>query len=268
MLRAGSGRSDPWLTVAYPGAVVRTELHRGRDVLWSGAWNLEVRRNGRVAKPLAGWEKLVSFSDADADYLEIELRLTGGLSVQRHVFLARRDHFLLLADAVLGNEPASLEYRGCLPLGPRVSFQPAAESREGFLLGSGGKRKALVMPLAQPEWRTDPRGGSLHPTDRGLEICQSARGRSLFAPLWIDLKPRRISRPLTWRQLAVTEHFTVQPPEVAVGYRVRVGKEQWLVYRALAGRGNRALLGHNLARETLVARFRANGKVEPLLEIE
>jgi len=268
VLRAGWNRSDPRLAVVYPGTVVRTELHRGRELLWAGAWDLAVRREGRVAEPRAAWEELRWVCDAEVDYLELELRLTAGLRVRRHVLLAREDRFLLLADAVLGQQPARLEYRGCLPLGPGVSFQPAGESREGFLVGSGGKRRALVMPLAQPEWRGDPRGGSLGRTDRGLELRQSAYGRSLFAPLWLDLKPQRMWRPLTWRPLTVAEQFAVLPPEAAVGYRVRVGRQQWLVYRALASRGHRTLLGHNLVTEMLVARFRPDGHVEPLLEIK
>ncbi|MEX0714781.1 MAG: hypothetical protein WD278_20765 [Pirellulales bacterium] len=60
----------------------------------------------------------------------------------------------------------------------------------------------------------------------------------------------------------------VQPADPAVGYRVQVGRQQWLIYRSLAERGNRTVLGHNLISEFLVARFDRQGKVEPLLEIE
>jgi hypothetical protein len=41
-----------------------------------------------------------------------------------------------------------------------------------------------------------------------------------------------------------------------------------LIYRALASKGNRTLLGHNLLSETLVARFSNTGEVDPLVEIE
>ncbi len=46
------------------------------------------------------------------------------------------------------------------------------------------------------------------------------------------------------------------------------GGHQWLIYRALASKGNRTLLGHNLVSETLVGRFRRDGEVESLVEIE
>ena len=55
---------------------------------------------------------------------------------------------------------------------------------------------------------------------------------------------------------------------MAVGYRVAIGKKQWLIYRSLARPANRSLLGHNLESETLVARFDRRGEVESLIEIE
>ena len=66
----------------------------------------------------------------------------------------------------------------------------------------------------------------------------------------------------------MAQSLEVQPPEVAVGYRVAVGRRQWLIYRSLAARANRTLLGHNLSSEMLVARFKWTGEVEPLVEIE
>ena len=53
-----------------------------------------------------------------------------------------------------------------------------------------------------------------------------------------------------------------------MGYRVQSGAEQWVIYRSLAERGNRTLMGQNLVSEMLVARFKTNGEIESLLEIE
>jgi hypothetical protein len=227
---------------------------------------LEVRRDGEALQPASPWEEVCWVSDDDVDYLELEIELAGGLRVQRHFLLAREDRFVLLADAILGGAPARLEYRGVLPLCRGVSLEPAADSWEGFL--AEGKPAALVLPLALPEWRAGPPVGSLTQSDDGLEVCQSAQGCSMFAPLFFDLKPRRMTRQPTWRQLTVAEEREVQPHDAVVGYRVMVGKQQWLIYRSLAEAGNRTLLGHNLSTEMLVARFRRDGEVEPLLEIE
>jgi hypothetical protein len=266
MLRTGWSPNDPRLTVAYPNQSVDVELETRKHVLCSGPWELEVRCHGRLQQPTSDWQEVCWTSDDDVDYLELEIELTGGLRVQRHVLLAREDRFLFLADAILGEQPADLDYRGCLPLSQGITFQPAGETREGYL--GGRSRLALALPLALPEWRADDRVGSLTQTDRGLELCQRSRGRSMFGPLFFDLQPRRMGRSFTWRRLTVAENRQVQPDDASVGYRVMVGGRQWLIYRSLGPVGNRTLLGHNLTGELLVARFDRDGEVSTLLEIE
>jgi hypothetical protein len=259
-------RTDLRLTVAYPGSSVRTELVCGRQVLGSGTWDVEILRDGQRIEPDGPWQETCWLSDENVDYLELQLGCRGGIRVDRHILLAKRDRVLFLADAVLGRRRAKLEYRASLPLGERAFFQGAKETREGFL--KVRRARALVLPLALPEWRSDPQGGTLAETGRRLELTQRAEGSCLFAPLFVDLKPRRFSQPCSWRQLTVAEDLRVQGPDVAVGYRVLVGPDQWLIYRALSRKGNRTLLGHNLSTEFLVARFLRRGQVESLLEIE
>ena len=141
---------------------------------------------------------------------------------------------------------------------------PAEASREAFVetagRGQGITAGALVLPLALPEWRIDTRPGSLAAVDDRMELSQSATGSALFAPLFVDLDRRRIARPYTWRQLTVGENLAIQPPDVAVGYRVMVGRQQWLIYRSLAPAANRSLLGHNLVSGFLLARFDRQGR--------
>ena len=132
----------------------------------------------------------------------------------------------------------------------------------------GRKPRAMVLPLSLPEWLADRRSGELRQTAAGLELRQAAEGRAMLAPLFFDLDRRRMLRPLTWRQLTVAESWSVRPNDVAVGYRVAIGRRQWLVYRSLGPRRNRTLLGHNLSTEMLVARFGRKGQVKPLVEIE
>ncbi|MHB1034712.1 MAG: hypothetical protein ACYC35_09280 [Pirellulales bacterium] len=254
------------LAVAYDHCATRAELVSGRDVLWSGLWDLEVRVSGVAARAESAWESVLWVSDSDVDYLELEINLTGPLKVQRQIMLARRDRLLFLADAILGSQPQPLDYRATLPLAAGISFQLAHETNDGIL--AGAKTRAAVLPLALPEWRGAADAGRLVQTERGLELTQSATGRCLFAPLVIDLDPRRRGEPVTWRQLTVAEDRVVQPAETAVGYRVQIGKRQWLVYRSLARQGNRTLLGHNLSTAFVLGRFSRRGEVDPLLEIE
>jgi hypothetical protein len=295
VLRTDWSETCERLTIYYPGQSVSLELVCDGRPLLSGAWKCEVCRNGSPCVALTAWESTCWVSDEDVDYLELEIKLAGGLRVQRHVALARQDRFLLLADAVFsdgertessaqrrtadfggsvphdapapGCTPGTLEYRCTLPLDPGVSFHGAKDSREGFLQAVR-KRLALVLPLALPEWRSDSRVGELSTSTQGLELRQAIAGRGLFAPLFIDLDPRRLRGRFTWRPLTVAESLVIQPPDVAAGYRVAIGKQQWLIYRSLGPKGNRTLLGHNLSTETLIARFQRTGEVESIIEIE
>lgn len=266
VLRSDGSRSAPRLTVLYPDTSCRVELTCGKDVLCSGPWALELHVDGTPAAPTSEWTKLCWVSDDDVDYLELEIEFGQRLCVQRHLLLAREDRFLLLADAVLASRRAAIEYRGTLPLCQGVTFREACETREGVLVGR--KPRATVLPLALPEWLSDRRGGALASTRAGLELRQNAEAQALFAPLFFDLDRSRMNKPLTWRRLTVAESQVVQPADVAAGYRVAIGNQQWLIYRSLTGSRNRSLLGHNLQSETLVARFDRKGNVEPLIEIE
>jgi len=266
VLRPAWGRNEPQLTIACPDDAFRIELTQQQEPLLAGIWTPEVKVGGVKLRAESAWESLCWVSDDDIDYLELELRLSGGARLQRHVALAREDHFLLLADAVVDAPGDEIEYCGRLPFGPAAGFGQAEETWEGFLLGDRGS--ALVLPLGLPEWRIEDREGALESADGALQLWQRGQGPALFAPLFFDLKPRRLTRQATWRRLTVGANLEIQPPHVAVGYRAMVGKSQWLFYRSLAEAANRTLLGHNLATELLIARFDRHGEVDPLIEFE
>jgi hypothetical protein len=254
------------LTVSHGGQTVRCEFASGAELLLSGRWSAEVRTDGANAESAGEWREVCWVSDDDCDYLELEMELSAGLRIQRQMLLARDDQFLFLADAVLGERPCELSYRSRLPLARGLTVNAATETRE--LLLEADLARALVLPLALPEWRADPRGGSLGIEGDALELRQTWHGRSLFAPLWIDLSRRRADRAFTWRQLTIAEQRQNQPRDVAAGYRVQFGRRQWLVYRSLTEPRNRTLLGQNLSTDFFLGRFDREGETEPILEIE
>ena len=260
----------PCLSVEYSGREVQTALAFGEEILWSGPWEIEIRSNGRGVEPCSPWEEVCWLSDDGVCCLELEGRFSEGIRVQRFLLSAWEERFVLLADAIFAPSAADLEYCARLPLGDSIRFAPAEESWEGFLRNRG--RRALVLPLGLPEWRASPAAGALAETrimqGHHLELRQAAHGRALWAPMFIDLDAHRFRRQYTWRPLTVAENLRALPPDVAVGYRVLVGPRQWLIYRSLAARANRSVLGHNLATEMVVARFERKGQVEPIMEIE
>ncbi len=266
-LRSDWRPSASQLTVAFNSAQLDTELTSEGKCLYSGIWDLEVRWNNQLCQPVDGWEQVCWELNDDVAYLELEMQLTGDVTVQRHMVLARKEQFLFLADAVLGIQHGSIAYRSTLPLAGHSTFQGDAEAREGSLL-IGEKARARVLPLALSEWRTSSARGGLQASAAGVELTQSAEGECLFAPLFVDLNRKRLAKPLTWRQLTVGQLREIVPGDVAVGYRVQVGKTQWLIYRSLAPAAIRTVLGQNLMHEFLVGRFHTDGRVDTLLEIE
>jgi hypothetical protein len=161
-----------------------------------------------------------------------------------------------------------LEHGWQLPLAAEVEACGEAETRDA-LLRSGGKDIARLFPLALPEWRIDPRGGELAVGDGAMKLQQRTAARAVACPLFIDLDPRRIAKPCTWRQLTVAEALQIQPPDIAVGYRVQSGRDQWIMYRSQGPRGNRTLLGQNTACEFLVSRFLPKtGGIEELVQVQ
>ncbi len=272
---------DDRLLVDFSSQACQIELAASGRVAALGGWRLDVSHQGRPLRPISGWTTICWHSDADVDYLELQIELDEGVIVQRHFVLARDDRLLLLADAVLGSRAGGLEYRGAVPLSEGVAYRPAAETREGLIEagigepGAGSKKRGSrsiavvkVLPLALPEWREDDCGGELFAMDGGLELRQTTEEHRLFAPLLLDLDRRRFRRRLTWRTLTVAESLVAVSADRAVGYRAAIGKQQWIIYRSLAASGNRTLLGHNLSTETLVARFAPDGEVTPIIEIE
>jgi len=266
VLRGDWSRSGDRLAVRYDGPVVRMELDCGRDVVFRGAWKTCVTVAGEQRVPRGAWEEVCWESDDEADYLELEIELDSGGRIQRQILLARQDRFLYLADTVLGGADVDLTYRASLPIGPAIRFQAEKENWEGLLVGS--KPRGLVMPLALPEWRIAASHGALEASDTHLQWnCQSAHGNLVF-PLFIDLKPRRMTRQRTWRQLTVAQARQIQPAHVAVGYRVECHRDQWLIYRSVEPPANRTVLGQNLSSDSLVARFTRNGAIEEIVEVE
>ena len=260
-------RAEPVLAIDYSSRDLRLECWSGPQRLLAGTWTWETTVDGKRLEPTGTWDETCWFSDEDVDYLELSMDLSGGATLERQILLARDEMFLLLCDYVLDTAGGQLCHRYRLPLDETVEFEPEHETREGLL--KAGKSVARVLPLALPEWRTDPRIGQLTSNNGRLQLEQERPGTSMACPLLIDLQKSRAKKPCTWRQLTVAQSLEIQPPDVAVGYRAQCGKDQWLIYRSLAEAANRTVLGQNLSNECLVARFLApEGEVDELLEIE
>jgi hypothetical protein len=264
-MRSRLDRQSPQLTIAFDEAFPRLELVAEQPLL-QGIWNADLRVDGERLMPTTSWDEVCWHHDDDAAYLELETKFAGGWRLQRQILLARQEGFVLLADTILGDRSAALEYSASIPLAQGIAFQPEAETHEAWL--AGRSRKWLVMPLGLPEWRSDRPLGSLSAKDNQLTITSQQQGQNLFVPLLIPLNGSRGKLDYTWRRLTVAQQLEIQPPDVAVAYRAQVGDRQWAIYRALRERGNRTFLGKNLATEFFVGLFHRTGQMDTIMEVE
>lgn len=259
--------ASPRFAVAYANGQVRGELSSKREVLWTGAMPVQVIVDGQQHQAPSEWTQVCWQSDSDIDYLEVEADLELGMRMQRQFLLCRQDEVLFIGDAVLGNAaPHEFQYELILPLAENCEFLAERETTEGTLSCDG--RGFRILPLSIPEWRASSPEGRLSAMAKNLAYRVTGRGKNHYAALVVDLSSARASKAMTWRQLTVAEQRAEVSDDTAVGYRVQLGKQQWLIYRSLGDPASRTVLGHNLITEFLFGRFLPNGTVEPLLEIE
>jgi hypothetical protein len=251
----------------------RLEIAAGDRLVVDGEWDFQATVDGAAVAPESPWTVSCHESDDDATFLEVTAPLPGGLQAERVVVLLPAAGVVLLADAVTDagarlaadRRPQHLLLRSRLTTAGGGAL-PEDETREVIL--QAGRRHWRLLPLALPEWRCAPAPGTLECAGDVVEQRVEAHGGRVVAPLWIDADPRRVRRPLTWRQLTVADSRRNLGRHEAVGFRVQVGQEQWLVYRALDTPRNRTVLGCNVACEFLIGRIKASGEVARTLEIE
>lgn len=269
VIRTGWQRDSVRVLVDYRESVPRLEVATGDRLLVDGPWSWRVWCDGRPLEAEGPWTVSGFESDRKAAFLEITAPLGGDLRLERQVVVLARDAVVLLADAITttaGPCAAPLRIESGISLGSALEAETAEETREVVVYDT--TMRLLALPLALPEWSAAPAAGGLEAGDGRLVLRQDSPGGRLYSPLWLDCRPARIGRPLTWRQLTVADTRRNLPRHQAAGFRVQSGLEQWLLYRSLDLPRNRSVLGCNLSCEFLVGRIGGDGVVSRTLEIE
>ncbi len=265
--RVRSGR----MHVDYHGEQVRLELFNGKQPMLSGMVEASIQVDGEMCSPDGPWKEVCEYSDDDVHYLEIEQDWTSGAMLQRQYLLLREDRCVLLSDAIIPRlgqgDLGQLSYQSRLPATGLTSF--TADQRLRELSITTGKRKALCLPLAAPEWRVSPTLNDLQTASDGHLILTSAGKGRLYAPLWFDFAQGRLSRKRTWRQLTVADQLRIVKHAEAVGFRIQMGSEQWMIYRSLQDQKTRTVLGKHLIADFYCARFDpGDGAYEELITVD
>ena len=230
----------------------------------------EIIVDDQAVQLTGSFEVVCERHDDDVDYIEIQAELSNGGRLNRQWLLARSEEFLLVTDTVIPKPDSKIEYRCRWPLATGITTLAESETREVYLQTSGqvSKIKALVLPLALPEWKAEKFPGKLTAESDALVLEQQIIGDALYAPLVFDLNPRRSVKKRTWRKLTVGQDRQIVADDQAIAFRFQLSKRQWFFYRALASMGNRTFLGENVNSEFVFNRLHKSGKVSSLFEVE
>ena len=263
VLRSHWGLGSPALAVLFGNLEIELELANQKTLI-QGCCTPVISIDGQLRQPSSEICVTCDLKFDDLDILELEIDFDDW-KLQRQMIVTR-DGLVIISDNVLGQEESRIEYRCEFPLAEGVEVVEESSTTEAYL--RSGDSYGLVLPIALPEWKSARSEDKLFSQEGRLILNQAIDGQCLSAPLVLDLDPKRSLKPRTWRQLTVAENLEIVRQDVAVAYRVQIGKQQWVLYRALSRQGNRTFLGENVAVEFYIGRIDLKGNIESLAEIE
>ena len=245
------------------------EIAKGKTLI-SGSVFPELIVNGYPLTANGDPDVLIEYLEGRVAFAEIEWRFENDIVMQRQIVFSMEDKFAWIGDAVIlpdGAEPADIEYRCHWKLKDGIAPVAESETTETYLF-DGKTIRGLVVPPAFSEWKSGKSVGKLELAEDGFSLNASRQGTSLYVPVFLDLNPKRCLKPRTWRQLSVAENLQVVGADVAVAYRIQVGKKQFVFYRSMAEPKNRTFFGENVNTEMYFGRLEKDGTMTELVQIE
>jgi hypothetical protein len=284
--------------IDYSDEVMQIEIMGGRRTIFRGPLHTTIELDGVSQHPKGGWQSTCEYTDDDIHYLELEQPFSGGVVLQRQFMVVRDDRCVMVSDTVLPaqfnpNATASSNASvrdadetpnpyGSLadvqikcvtrfPICEDVAAIPDEQTREVYF--HDNKRRAMMLPLPAAEWRIGPTECTAEPSDTENEsnsvIVTTSGVGAVYSPMWFDFQSRRFHRKRTWRTLTVADELQLIPRNIATGFRIQIGSEQWMIYRSLFGRRPRSVLGKHLVADFFAGRFHpGDGGVEELVTVD
>ena len=235
--------------------------------LLSGIWTSEVIVDGETVGPIEGWGCSCWFSDEEAAFVELESDPTDSLHVVRHVMLSLKERIGVVCESVTSTDSnATVGLINQLPLAANPLAVTNSITREIALHAD------CVSTRVIPAWLEDDRVqhtiGRCEKIDNALVSAGEGLGGATV-PLIFDWHPERQALDADWNRLTVTEDRAVVSAQNASGFRVRIGKQQILIYRSLrSGEFPRAVMGLHTLNETVYGRVKKSGEIAPLVLVD
>ena len=226
----------------------------------------DISLNGKILSPVGGWEEVATLFDEDLDYIEMEMQLEEAVRLQRQLIFLHGSNVWMIADGLFSEVEQRLDYQSRIRVASGISHFQETENQEIYLQQK--KICGLILPLALSEWKRTDDTNLLTSGENHVILRQANYGKTLYAPLMLVADPKASLKPRTWRRLTVGEKLKIVDDDVARAYRVRIGAQQWVIYKSFAEPANRTFLGENHHCDFFMGRFEQDGSVEELIALD
>ena len=235
--------------------------------LLAGSWLSELTVNGKSFGLIEGWTCSCWFCDDEAAFVEIEADPSASVHAVRQVLLSLQDHTCVVCESVTTDDTdAEVRLESHLPLAACPQAQSNSTTREIVLDADD------IATRVVPAWMEDDR--VLHAVGRfekvgDILVSEAVGHGAAYTPYVLDWHPERQTLAADWNRLTVTESRAVLSTHDAVGFRVRIGDLQLVIYHSLrSGTVPRAVMGLHTLNQTVYGRVTKSGEIAPLVLVE
>ncbi|SFI14265.1 hypothetical protein [Planctomicrobium piriforme] len=253
--------------IRHSGAMPAIEVIAGDVPFLAGAWSHELMVAGSVVPVEGEWACCCWYLDRESAYMELQLKGDSPIQIIRQALLLREESVLLLADSVRLPESQPIRFTRTTPLAGDWRVEDDAATREFALLKDD--QRVRVFPWTCPQYRLDRSAETVSVANGKLRVTTEGEAKGVFSATLFDWSPKRREEPVDWQRATVAEDGQILPPEVAAGYRLRLGKKQWILYHSLQKPTiPRTVLGIHSASETVFAKLDDAGDALAMVEVE
>lgn len=255
---------------------ILTEFQLAGMPVFSGLWNISLQINGKQPRPASPWQAVCCESNECYSYSEWEMHLAGDYRIERRCILVPDEKILLLGDTVRKKNSSQelktqkIEYISNIQMNPKLTCTPSQDG--GVFIHPNANNDSPSKPIAHIipfffENIAATQKTSQHYED-AVQTVFSKTGTALFAPLLIDYDPVRMKKPVIVRRLTVAKQGTSVPNDDALGFRVQLGKDQFIVYQTLNEKAVRTVLGLHLISDFVLGKFYKETGPQTIVGIE
>ena len=266
-LRSGWGAPVDQAVVAFDSTVPQLDIVAASVPFASGGWSASLKVDGQEVHLDENWACTCWFSDEEVHFVELVQELGSSCRLVRQITQLRDENQMILTQAVHAPGARQLEQTSSMSLCGTWEYARDSVTREIALFQEN--QRVRIYPVSLPQDRVVGASGDFAVSDGVLISNQTSHQERACSAIVLDWSKKRINKSVDWSQLTIAEDGQIQQPDQAVGYRWRVGRQQWLLYHSLQEPDiPRTVMGLHTPHETVLAKLTSKGEIEPIVEVE